>query len=219
MSLPESIAVRYTEEEAGYISVRPVVRQTFRLRELLDMIVRVTGKDVPRLAQILRSGTIVYHFYRYWWQGFEAAEEELGAALAQFPDADPARPFDPGQCASARFDSGGPHPRTLLELDRATGSRRRIFAKQSFWERLLEIASAGGPVYDGYSYAETGDLYRIELDQQLSGEIAAAAKRLAPRNFPPVSRALPSAASLLLMCRRRADVAGEITQTRHARQQ
>src|SRR2546428_196706 len=34
MSLPESIPVRYTEEEAGYISVRPVVRQSFQLAEL-----------------------------------------------------------------------------------------------------------------------------------------------------------------------------------------
>ena len=51
MPLPETIPVRYTEEEAGYVTVRPLVRQTFRLDELLDMILSVAGKDAA-----LRSG-------------------------------------------------------------------------------------------------------------------------------------------------------------------
>jgi hypothetical protein len=72
VALPETIPVRYTEEEAEYLSVRPVVRQTFRLQELVDMVLSVTGKDLARVRQILRSGTVVFHFYRYWWQGFEA---------------------------------------------------------------------------------------------------------------------------------------------------
>jgi len=52
--LPETIPVRYTEEEADNFSIRPVKRQTFRLRELVDMVLRVTGKDLPRVQQILR---------------------------------------------------------------------------------------------------------------------------------------------------------------------
>jgi len=60
--LPETIPVRYTEEEAGYVTVRPVVRQTFRLTELLDMILSVAGKDTARVRQLLHSGTVVYHF-------------------------------------------------------------------------------------------------------------------------------------------------------------
>src|SRR5208283_1906278 len=72
MSLPETIPTRYTEEEAEYLSLRPVVRQTFRIAELVDMILSVTGKDAHRIAQILRSGSVVYHGYRYWWPAFEA---------------------------------------------------------------------------------------------------------------------------------------------------
>jgi hypothetical protein len=60
--LPETIPVKYTEEEAEYLSMRPLVRQTFRLAELVDMVVSVTGKDPGRIQQILRSGTVVYHF-------------------------------------------------------------------------------------------------------------------------------------------------------------
>ena len=122
VTLPETIPVRYTEEEAGYVTVRPIVRQTFRLDELLDMILSVTGKDAARIRQILRSGTVVYHFFRYSWPGFDADEVELSVALTRFPDADPSRPFDAGKCTMAIFESGGAHPRHLLELDRSAGA-------------------------------------------------------------------------------------------------
>src|ERR1700692_1617781 len=98
MPLPETIPVRYTDEEAGYVTVRPVVKQTFRLEELLDMILSVAGKDVTRVRQLLHSGTVVYHFYRYSWIGFDAEEGELAAALAKFPDAAPSRPFVGSHC-------------------------------------------------------------------------------------------------------------------------
>src|ERR1700747_2806304 len=75
MPLPESIPVRYSEGAAAYVSLRPAVRQTFRLHELLDMVLSVTGKDPARIRQILHSGSVVFHFYHYWWQGFYASEE------------------------------------------------------------------------------------------------------------------------------------------------
>ena len=67
MPLPSQIPVRYTEEDAGYVSVRPVVKQVFRLQELADLVVSIAGKDIARVQQIFRSGTAVYHGYRYWW--------------------------------------------------------------------------------------------------------------------------------------------------------
>src|SRR5258708_36592092 len=107
VTLPESIPVRYTEEDAGYVTVRPIVKQTFRLDELLDMILSVTGKDAARIRQILHSGTVVYHFYRYSWTGFDTDEAELTAALRQFPDPDPSRAFDGGKCTLAVFETAG----------------------------------------------------------------------------------------------------------------
>ena len=104
------------------------------------MVLSVAGKDVARVRQLLHSGTVVYHFYRYSWTGFDADETELAAALARFPDADPARPFASDNCTVAIFESGGINPRHLMELPRAAGSKRRMFRGKSFWERLLEIA-------------------------------------------------------------------------------
>jgi hypothetical protein len=200
--LPETIPVRYTEEEAGYVTVRPLVRQTFRLDELLDMILSVSGKDVTRIRQLLHSGTVVYHFYRYSWAGFDASEEELAAALAQFPDADPTRLFPPGQCTLAIIESGGTSPRPLMELDRAAGSKRRIFRGQSFWERLLEIAAEENPAYQKYSYSRRADLYRLHLGAENISPIEEAANRLATGKLHSALRVLPGATSILFICPR-----------------
>jgi hypothetical protein len=200
--LPETIPVRYTEEEAGYVTVRPLVRQTFRLDELLDMILSVAGKDVTRVGQLLHSGTVVYHFYRYTWAGIDASEAELAAALARFPDADPSRPFSGGQCTDAIFDGPGTNPKRLLDLHRATASKRRVFLGQSFWERLLEIAAAENPAYREYSYSRRADLYRLDLNAAIISRIEDAANRLATGKVRSDLRVLPSAASILFVCSR-----------------
>jgi hypothetical protein len=200
--LPETIPVRYTEEEAGYVTVRPLVRQTFRLDELLDMILSVAGKDAARVRQLLRSGTVVYHFYRYSWAGIDADEAELAAALAKFPDADPSRPFTANQCTNAVFDGPGANPRHLLDLDRAAASKRRLFRGQSFWERLLEIAAEENPAYQKYSYSRRADLYRLDLDAENISRIEEAANRLAGGNLRAALRVLPSAACILFVCSR-----------------
>jgi hypothetical protein len=200
--LPETIPVRYTEEEAGYVTVRPLVRQTFRLHELLDMILSVTGKDVARVRLLLHSGTVVYHFYRYSWAGFDTSETELAAALAQFPDADPSRPFSASLCTSAIFEGAGANQTRLLELDRATASRRRLFRGQSFWKRLMEIADDENPGYQEYSYGRRADLYREVLKAGNIARIADAANRLAPGKLRSALRVLPDAASIVFVCPR-----------------
>ena len=202
MPLPETIPVRYTDEEAGYVTVRPVVKQTFRLEELLDMILSVAGKDVTRVRQLLHSGTVVYHFFRYSWTGFDVDDAELAAALGKFPDPEPARPFSPGQCTLAILESGGVSPRHLMELDREAGLKRRIFRKQSFWEALLEIAASENIQYHGYSYGRGADIYRLDLDGEIVGQITEALKRLAPRGLHIVFGTLPAAASILFVCPR-----------------
>ncbi len=202
MPLPETIPVRYTEEEAGYVTVRPLVRQTFRLNELLDMILSVAGKDVSRIRQLLHSGTVVYHFYRYSWAGFDASESELATALAHFPDADPSRPFAASKCNKAIFNSEGTNPKHLLELDRAAASKRRLFRGQSFWERLMEIAAASNPAYQEYSYGRRADLYRLTLNAECISQIAEAGNRLATGKLRSALRVLHGATSILFVCPR-----------------
>jgi hypothetical protein len=201
--LPETIPVRYSEEEAGYVSFRPVVRQTFGRRDLLDMILSVTGKDAARVRQILRAGTIAFHSFRYWWTGFDPSDADLREALADFPDADPARAFSADDCATVVLESGGVAAREIGEIGSDAGSARRWFARASIWQLLLETVAQTAPTYDGYSYERRADVYRRELEPGESAELAAQAERVAPRTLRQFAHAIAEARRLLLVCPRR----------------
>jgi hypothetical protein len=200
VQIPDVIPVTYSEDEAGYVSFRPVVRQTFRIHELLDMVLSVTGKDAARVRQILRSGTVVFHFYRYWWEGFEAGEADLAALLANFPDADPIREFRAQDCTLALV--GGASTSVLLELDRPRASRRRLLRRRSFWDALLTVSASAPLVYSGYSYARRGDLYRMELTAESRESLVAAARSFAPRSLVRELGHLANATHIVFVCPR-----------------
>ena len=181
MALPENVAVRYTEDEAEYLSLRPVVRQTFRIAELVDMIVSVTGLDRERVAQILRSGAVVYHGYRYWWTGFEAARGDLGAALSGYPVADPSRAFDAAACSAVVLESRGNPPRNSIEIPRESAARRRLLRLRSFWDSVMDLAKSRQPAYVEYSYARRADIYSLEPSRENLVHLAAEIERRASR--------------------------------------
>ncbi len=201
MPLPETIPVRYTEEEAEYLSVRPVVRQTFRLQELIDMLLGVTGKDLVRIQQILRAGTVVFHFYRYWWQGLEADAEELAAVLARFPDADPTRPFRAEECTAVLLESRGEPPRHSLEISREAASHRGLFRPRSFWDCLLALGREPAPAYQGYSYLRRADLYRLAISSEQIPALLEAARR-APRELRAALHYFPEITRIVFVCPR-----------------
>jgi hypothetical protein len=200
--LPETISVKYTEEEAEYLSVRPVVRQTFRLPELVDMILSVTGKDVARIQQILRSGTVVYHFYRYWWQGLDAGPEELAALLAPFPNADPARAFRAEECTAVFLETSGYPPRRSLELRRQAAASKRLFSSRSFWDSLMELTRAGGLKYQEYSYSHRADVFARLVVAAETAALVRDAQRLAPRSLRAQMHSLPETSRILFLCPR-----------------
>lgn len=214
MPLPAQIPVKYTEEEAEYLSVRPVVKQTFQLAELVDMILGVTGKDPARVQQILRTGTLVFNFYRYWWQGFDADAEELRAVLAQFPDADPARMFRAEECSIAvlvgkSFQPAPGHvilPANGIELSRAEAGRKRMFgwmfSRNNFWAALMSLASDSAPSYLGYSYSRRADLYMVEISPEQAASLARAAEKLAPRSVRAHLAQISAVARILFLCPR-----------------
>ncbi|HXW17463.1 MAG TPA: hypothetical protein VEJ39_04130, partial [Candidatus Acidoferrales bacterium] len=153
MAFPETIGVRYTEDEAEYVSLRPVVRQTFQIRELVDMILGVTGKDATRIAQILKSGAVSYHGYRYWWKGFDPTASEIALLLAAYPEADPTRAFNLALCSAVVIESGEIPPRHSLEISKDAATQKRFLRVRSFWDELETIASESPPAYREYSYA------------------------------------------------------------------
>jgi len=200
MPLPETIAVRFTEEDAGYVTVRPVVRQVFRLTELADMVLSVTGKNGLRVQQIFRAGTVVYNGFRYSWEGFASQADELAALLAPFPDDDPSRGFHATEVAAVTLEIGGGTQRSMIAITQQEASARRLFQKQSPWEILLGAARESAPRYEKYSHAQRGDVYRLHL----SAEVALALRKQlldsAPRGLRKKLAGMqnPSALSFLI---------------------
>src|SRR5437899_7248946 len=131
MPLPETISMRFTEEDAGYVTVRPVVKQTFRLAELADMVVSVTGKNAARVQQIFRTGTVVYNGYRYWWDGFLANENEVTGLLALFPDDNPSRPFNSAQVTAVSLEIGAGTQPSRFTITRSGAAANRLCHKRS----------------------------------------------------------------------------------------
>lgn len=200
MPLPETIAVRFTEEDAGYVTVRPVVRQVFRLAELVDMVLSVTGKNALRVQQIFRAGTVAYNGFRYSWEGFTCEAGELATLLAAFPDDEPSRAFHADAVMAVTLEIGGGTQRSLIIITLQEGSAKRLFQKKSAWEILLGAARESAPRYERYSHAQRGDVYRLHL----SAEAALAFRKELLDSAPRVLRKklaggqIPAALSYLI---------------------
>jgi hypothetical protein len=201
--LPETIPVKYTEEEAEYVSLRPLVRQTFRVTELVDMILGVTGKNIDRIQKILRSGTVVFHSYRYWWSGFEASAADLQALLASFPDPEPERPFRSEACVEARFQSAGPLAHHSIAVRRDDARHGRWFRSRNFWDSLMEQSRSLAPQYREFSYPLRADLYAAAINLEWIALVAADARRFASRALRAQLKNLPEMSEIIFVCPRR----------------
>jgi len=202
MPLPQQIPVRYTEEDAGYVTVRPVVKQVFRLHELADMVVSIAGKDTERVQQIFRSGTVVYHGYRYWWDGIEGEASEVAALLDAFPDDDPARPFEPSQATAALLEIGGGTQCHVLEILREEALQKKFLGRLSPWQVLLLSAASHTARYEKYSYARRADLFRISLSYDQAQQLLAALLEAAPRSLRHRWSTLRPPAAITFACPR-----------------
>ena len=181
MPLPAQISVRYSDEDAGYVSMRPVVKQTFQLHELADLVVSVVGKDPARVQQVFHTGSVVYNGYRYTWDSLQADFRELESLLTSFPDDDPNRRFHPSQVVAALFESGGGTQRNVVELTKKEASDKKLFAKTSPWDLVLQLAAVAPPRYEKYSHARHADLFRLTLPNDQSVQLLAALLDAAPR--------------------------------------
>ena len=200
--LPDSIPVKYTEEEAEYLSVRPVVRQAFSSTELVDMVVSVAGKDLARVQKILSAGTVVFHSFRYWWTGFEADPAALREILQKYPDADPSRAFRAEDCAEVILESSGTPPRHSLRIRRDEAGKRRLLRSRSFWDNLMNLARNAAPTYREYSYSQHGDIYALSLTPEQIARLAREATRSALRTLRADLAVLSAISQIVFVCTR-----------------
>jgi hypothetical protein len=202
MPLPQQIAVRYAEDDAGYVTMRPVIKQTFRLSELTDMVVSSVGKDPSRVQQILRTGAVLYNGYHYWWDSLSADLAEIEALLVAFPDDDPSRLFDPTKITAILFESGGGTQRNLVEITMKDAGQKNFLAKTSPWVILLQVAAEDAPRYEKYSHARHADLFRLTLPFDRAQLLLAAMLDAAPRGLRHRWNTLRPPAALTFICPR-----------------
>jgi hypothetical protein len=171
MALPPRVRVKLSSEAAEAISLTPVVVQELGIRDLIEHILGVTGKDEVRIGELILRGTLVSGASRFRWEGWDADPQELRELLATFPDPDPARSFRPCDCVRAVLRGG----RQPLELPREAAAHKSLFRRESFWDALMKVADGGAASYAGYSYRERCDRYVRQLTTAEAGQIRAAA--------------------------------------------
>lgn len=164
MSLPATVRVKLSSEAAEGISITRVVVQDLALRDLVEHMLGITGKDEARIRELLLRGTLVSGASRFRWSGWEADLAGLREMLATFPGDEPARPFASGRCVRAVLRGG----RQAIHIPREAGARKPPLLKKwlrraSFWDRLMEAAAEGEIRYLHYSYKDRADCYRLEL--------------------------------------------------------
>lgn len=172
MPLPETIRVKLSSEDAGAITLTRVVVRDMPLRELMEYVLALAGKDVERIREILLRGTLVSGASRFRWQGWRCEADGLRELLAGFPDPDPTRAFECGRCVRAVLRGG----RGAIEVTREAGAGTRRFHRQaSFWDVLMQVAEAAPPRYAGYSYGGRADRFEAPLSPAAAGRLREAA--------------------------------------------
>ena len=138
MPFPTSVRVKLSSEVAESISITPVVVRDIPIRELIEHMIGITGKDESRLHDLLLRGTLVSGASRFRWTGWDADREAIREALASFPDPDPERRFAPELCIRAALRGPG----RRIEIPREIGQRKPLFRRSSFWDTLMGVAAS-----------------------------------------------------------------------------
>ena len=159
MPLPETVRVKLSSEAADSISITPVVIREIPVRELIEHMLGITGKDTARLHELLLRGTLVSGASRFRWAGWDADRQAIESALATFPDPDPLRPFSADRCVRAALRAPG----RRIEIPRDVGQRKPLFRRASFWDTLMGVVASSETRYVDYSYRERADYYSAAL--------------------------------------------------------
>ena len=160
MPLPDTVAVKMSSDAGEVSQLTRVAVQQIPMRELLERMLGLTGKDEAAVGRVLARGSLVSGAIRMRWESLEATPQELRPLLAQFPDSDPTRVFRPETLSGVILSAD----LYKIEIPREVATPRRLLKKRSYWDALMEVASASPQLqYMEYSYRLRSDRYRRTL--------------------------------------------------------
>ena len=171
MALPPTVRVKLSSEAAESISLTPVVVQEMPMRELVEHMLGVTGKDEARIRELLLRGSLVSGASRFRWAGWDAGparSARTAGHVSRIPT--PRAAFAAARCTRATLRGG----RQAIEISREAGTRKGLFQRESFWDVLMKVIAGRDPVYAGYSYRERADRYLREFTRDELGQLRAA---------------------------------------------
>jgi hypothetical protein len=134
----------------------------------------ITGKDEDRVHELLLRGTLVSGASRFRWEGWNADREGIRGMLASFPDAEPGRPFAAERCLLAVMAG----PKFRLEIAREAAIKKPLLRRTSFWQILMDVGTYGNAQYNGYSYKDRADWYRVDLSPPAADHLRSEARLL-----------------------------------------
>ena len=121
MALPQTVRVKLSSEVAEAISITPVVLQELPVRELVEHLLGIAGKDEPRIREMLRRGTLVSGATRFRWAGWDADVAKASANCWRlFPTPIPPGPLPPPVASAPRCAEAATPSRSRARPRRAS---------------------------------------------------------------------------------------------------
>jgi len=157
MSLPEAIRVRISSEAPDQVTTTPAESRIMPIDEIAAEVLGISGKDAERVKEIFARGSLLSGASRFRWDPLPLEPGDIARLLGRFPDPDQSRLFDPALCTAIVL-LGLQQP---LVIDREHGQKRKLFRRESFWDRVMVLGTASAE-YKTYSYRQRADVYRTE---------------------------------------------------------
>ena len=141
MALPPTVRVKLSSEAAESISITPVVVQEMPVRELVEYMLGVTGKDEARIRELLLRGTLVSGASRFRWAGWDVDLDGSARTARHLPRS---RPL--AQLRRRALHARDPARRPPAHRDHARSRQRKgLFQRESFWDVLMKVIAAAPP--------------------------------------------------------------------------
>jgi len=187
MPLPETIRVKLSSESVGSIAMTPVVVQEMPLRDIVELMLALTGKDAARIRELLLRGSLVSGASRFRWESLDAETGAIEQLLTALPDPDPRRAFQADACTRVVLRGAG----VRIDVPLEAAGKHGLLQRRSYRDVLLEVAAGTAPLYVDYSYKDRADRYHLRLSPQAAAHLREAANLL---RYPTLAAQIRGAA-------------------------